>query len=104
MQHKSVWSVAQVSALEEWRSSTKASGEPCAMMNGRFKVLMWYVSSSAVAMQSLVLRVPTLAEALDQYGSIMWRAQGKNLRLRTVHTTVLEKITVGMVKMLELSV
>lgn len=35
MQHNSGWSAAQVSAPEEWRSTIKANGELCAMMNGK---------------------------------------------------------------------
>lgn len=65
---------------------------------------MWYVDSLAAAMQYLLPQVPTLVEALVLFGLIMWSAQVKSLLSRTVSTPALEQITVGMVKMLVLSV
>lgn len=65
---------------------------------------MWYADSLAVVMRFLLLRVPTLVEAAVQYGWIMWSVQAKRLLSRTARILVLEKITVGMVKMLALSV
>lgn len=70
-QHKSVWPVAQVSALEEWRSYSKASGVLSAMTIGKSPVAMWCVGSLAVVMQFLPLPVPILVEAVAQYGWIM---------------------------------
>lgn len=104
MQHNFGWSAAQVNVLEEWSSSTKASGELCVMMNGNWPMLMWYVDSLAAVMQLLLLQVPTLVEAQVQYGWIMWRVQAKSLLSHIVHIPVLGKITAGMVKMLVLSV
>lgn len=104
MQHSFGWWAAQVNAPAEWRSSTKASGELCVMMNGTWPMPMWYVDRLAAAMRFLLLRVPTLAEALVQYGWIMWSVQAKSLLSHTAGIPVLEKITAGTVKMLALSV
>lgn len=70
-QHKSVWSVAQVSALEEWRSYSKASGVLSAMTIGKSPMVMWCVDSLVAVMQFLPLPVPILVEAVAQYGWIM---------------------------------
>ena len=104
MQHRSGWPAAQVSALAEWKSSIKASGEPCVMMNGKWPMAMLYVDSLAAVTQFLLLQMPTLVEAVVQYGWITWSVQAKSLLCHTVITTDLEKITAGMVKMLVLSV
>ncbi len=65
---------------------------------------MWYVDSLAAAMQFLLQQVPTLVEALVQYGLIMWSVQAKSLPSRIVGIPLLEKITAGTAKMLALSV
>jgi len=104
MQHRFGWSAAQVNAPVDWRSSTKASGGLCVMMNGHLAMVMWYVDSLAADMQFLLLQVPTLVEALVQYGWIMWSVQAKRMQSHIVRTTVLEKITAGTEKMLVLSV
>lgn len=63
-----------------------------------------YVDSLAVGMPFLLLRVPILVVAVARYGWIMLCVQAKNLLSHTVHIIALETITVGMVKMLALSV
>ena len=102
MQHRSGWPAAQVSALAEWRSSIKASGELCVMMNGKWPMLMLYVDSLAAVTQFLLLQVPTLVVAVVQYGWMMWSVQAKSLLSHTVITTDSDKITAGTVKTLVL--
>lgn len=59
----------------------------------------WCADSSAVVMRSLLPQVPTLAEALVQYGWIMWSAKARRPLSHTVSILVLDKITAATERM-----
>lgn len=104
MQHSSVWSAALASALAEWRFSIKASGGLCAMTTGRWLMPMSCANSSAAASPCPLPQLPTSVKALGLYGSTTWSVWAKRPLSHIVSIPALEKITVGMAKMLVSSV